>query len=206
MTAMTDVRPIFENQEWLVSEDGLEHKTTGYFIERESLGQRREDGLWTWPLHMAEKQWCAMTPFAEAFSHAASAYHVETDPEFAQTFKVARREISAWPQVARQPRTSAPAMAPILRNDDRIPIFWESGSFENSLSDTGFRKLDDTKLDDTRRMRGQTGARPFLTTTRIRSARYAMERVPAPAWQAPYRIRRTGTKLVRLLQAAWNLR
>src|SRR5689334_2258941 len=67
MTAMTDVRPIFENQEWLVSEDGLEHKTTGYFIERESLGQRREDGLWTWPLHMAEKQWCALTPFAEAF-------------------------------------------------------------------------------------------------------------------------------------------
>ncbi|MEZ0167182.1 hypothetical protein [Microvirga sp. TS319] len=206
MTAMTDVRPIFENQEWLVSEDGLEHKTTGYFIERESLGQRREDGLWTWPLHMAEKQWCAMTPFAEAFSRAASAYRVETDPEFAQTFKVARYEISAWPQVAREPRIPAPAMAPILRNDDRIPIFWESGSFENSLADTGFRKLDDTKLDDTWRMRGQTGARPFSTTTRIRSARYTMERVPAPAWQAPYRIRRTGTKLVRLLQAAWNLR
>ena len=37
MTTMTDVRPIFENEQWLVTEDGLEHKTTGYFIERESL-------------------------------------------------------------------------------------------------------------------------------------------------------------------------
>lgn len=201
MTAMTDVCPIFENEEWLVTEDGLEHKRTGYFIERESLGQRRDDGLWTWPLHMAEKTWCAMTPFAEAFSCAAAVYHVETDAELAQTFRIARREISAWPQVKREPRIPAPAMAPILRNDDRIPIYWESGFSENALHDTGFRKLDESW-----RMRGQTGARPFSTTTRIRSARYTMKKAPALAWQAPHRIRRTGTKLVRLLQAAWNLR
>ena len=73
MTAMTDECPIFENEDWLVTESGLEHKQTGYFIERDSLGQRREDGLWAWPLHMAEKSWCAMKSFTEAFSRAASA-------------------------------------------------------------------------------------------------------------------------------------
>lgn len=201
MTAMTDACPIFENEEWLVTKDGLEHKRTGYFIERESLGQRREDGLWTWPLHMAEKTWCAVAPFAEAFSRAATIYRVEKDAELAQTFKVAQREISAWPQPAGKPQIPAPAMAPILRNDARTPIYWESGCAEKPLQDTGFRKLDDSW-----RMRGQTGARPFSTTTRIRSARYTMEKAPAHPWQAPYRIRRTGTKLVRLLQAAWNLR
>jgi len=205
MTAMTDVRPIFENEEWLVTQDGLEHKTTGYFIERESLGQRREDGLWTWPLHMAEKSWCAMAPFTEAFSRAASVFSLETGAEFARTFKVARHEISAWPRVAqtseRTPRNSAPAMPPTLRNGSRAPIFWEPGFSEKPLADEDFRRLDDSW-----RKRGQTGARPFSTTTRIRSARYTMEKAPAPAWQAPYRIRRTGTKLVRLLQAAWNIR
>jgi hypothetical protein len=204
MTAMTDVRPIFENEEWLVTKDGLEHKTTGYFIERESLGQRREDGLWTWPLHMAEKSWCAMTPFAEAFSCAASVYNVETGSELARTFKVARREISAWPQVDQSfkqtSRASASGRLPNLRNEARTPIFLESDDSEKPLIDEGFRKLDD------RRVRSQLGARPFSTATRIRSARYTIEKAPAPEWQVPYRIRRTGTKLVRLLQAAWNTR
>jgi hypothetical protein len=54
MTAMAVERPIFENRDWLVTEGGLEHKTTGYFIERESLAQRRSDGLWTWAMHFAE--------------------------------------------------------------------------------------------------------------------------------------------------------
>lgn len=201
MSVMMDVRPIFENEEWLVTEDGLEHKMTGYFIERESLGQRRDDGLWTWPLHMAEKSWCVMTPFAEAFSCAASVYNVETGPELAQTFKVARREISAWPQVRHELRNPAPEMSETLRKAPQIPISLQSGTFERSLRDDGFRKLDESW-----RMRGQTGARPFSTSPRLRSARYVMERDSSPAWQAPYRIRRTGTKLVRLLQAAWNMR
>jgi len=201
MTAMTDVRPIFENEEWLVTEDGLEHKTTGYFIERESVGQRREDGLWTWPLHMAEKSWCAMTPFAEAFSCAASVYNVETGTDLAQTFKVARRELSAWPQVRQTSRHSAPATSATLQSETQTPILVRSASLEKPLVDEGFRKLDESW-----RMHSQTGARPFSTTTRIRSARYTMEKAPALAWQAPYRIRRTGTKLVRLLQAAWNIR
>ncbi|HEU6441529.1 MAG TPA: hypothetical protein VFF38_04160, partial [Microvirga sp.] len=174
MSAMTDVRPIFENEEWLVTADGLEHKTTGYFIERESLGQRRDDGLWTWPLHMAEKSWCSMVPFAEAFSCAASVYNIEAGAELARTFKVARREIAAWPQVNqsldRTSRSPSPAMSPALRNEGQTPIFLESGFSEKPLQDEGFRKLDDSW-----RMRSQPGARPFSTTTRIRSARYTME-------------------------------
>ncbi|SCZ05311.1 hypothetical protein [Microvirga guangxiensis] len=201
MTAMMDVCPIFENEEWLVTEEGLEHKTTGYFIERESLGQRREDGLWTWPLHMAEKSWCAMTPFAEAFSCAASIYGASAGPELAQTFKVARREVSAWPHLKTDLKIPTPNMSSALRNDAQTPISLQTAFAEKPLVDDGFRKSDDSW-----RMRTQTGARPFSTSTRIRSARYTMEKAPAPAWQAPYRIRRTGTKLVRLLQAAWNIR
>lgn len=201
MTAMTDVRPIFENEEWLVTEDGLEHKDTSYFIERESLGQRREDGLWTWPLHMAEKSWCTMAPFTEAFSCAASVYQCEAGPELAQTFKVARHEISAWPQVKQPPRNPAPLMAETLRKTTPIPISLQSETSEKPLKDDG-----SWKSDESWRMRSQTGARPFSSSPRLRSARYILERDPSPAWQAPYRFRRTGTKLVRLLQAAWNMR
>lgn len=201
MTAMTEERPIFENEEWLVTEDGLEHKSTGYFIDRESVGQRREDGLWTWPLHMAEKSWCAMMPFAEAFSCAASVYRVETGSELAQTFKVARREVSPWPHVKQELQNPAPMMSRTLRNEAGIPISLQSENSEKSLMDEGFHSLSDSW-----RMRNQKSARPFSTTARIRSARYPMERNSSSAWQAPYRIRKTGTKLVRLLQAAWNIR
>jgi hypothetical protein len=203
MIAMTEERPIFENEEWLVSEDGLEHKRTGYFIDRESLGQRREDGLWTWPLHMAEKSWCAMMPFAEAFSCAASVYNVETGADLARTFKVARCEVSPWPHVQnahrKQVRNPAPLMTHALRNGAGNPIYVGSGNSEKSLSDEGF-----STVDDPWRIRSKTGVRPFPTTTRLRSARFAMDTVPA--WRAPRRIRRTGTKLVRFLQAAWNIR
>ncbi len=201
MTAMTELRPIFENEEWLVTEDGLEHKTTGYFIERECLNQRREDGLWTWPLHMAEKSWCAMMPFAEAFACAASVYHVETGAELAQTFKVARCEIAPWPQVKYDARNPAPTTSRTLRNEGPDPIYLELGSSQKALSEEGFQSLDESW-----RMRSQASARPFSTTTRIRSARLNMERDSALPWRAPRRIRKTGTKLVRLLQAAWNIR
>ena len=103
MTAMTQERCIFENEEWLVTEGGLEHKSTGYFIDRGSVANRRDDGLWTWPLHMAEKSWCAMMPFAEAFSCAASVYDIETGADLAQTFRIARCEVSPWPQADKRP-------------------------------------------------------------------------------------------------------
>ncbi len=203
MTAMTEEFPIFENEEWLVSEDGLEHKRTGYFIDRASVGQRREDGLWTWPLHMAEKNWCAMMPFAEAFSCAASVYDIETGADLAHTFKVARCEVSAWPHASntqqRKVSIPAPMMGDPLWNEVREPIYVRSGNSENSLADEDFRAFDDSW-----RIRKNKGARPFSTTTRFRSARFAEAHVPA--WQTSRRIRKTGTKLVRFLQAAWNVR
>ena len=45
---------LFANDDWTVTPEGLEHRGTGYFIGRDELGHRRADGLWTWPLHMAD--------------------------------------------------------------------------------------------------------------------------------------------------------
>jgi hypothetical protein len=53
--AVEEDRLLFENEEWVVGESGLEHKRTGYFIGRDVLSQRRADGIWLWPLHVAEK-------------------------------------------------------------------------------------------------------------------------------------------------------
>lgn len=201
MTAITEERPIFENEEWLVIESGLEHKRTGYFIERESLGQRREDGLWTWPLHMAEKSWCGMQPFSEAFACAASVYGIKTGAELAQTFKVARCEVSSWPQRAKQGFNPVPLMPRTLHLGGSNPILVEPRSSEKPLNGQGFQNSDDAW-----RLRSQTSARPFLTTQRNRSERPNTAREAALQWRAPRQIRRTGTKLVQLLQAAWNIR
>lgn len=204
MTVMTEERPIFENEEWLVVESGLEHKRTGYFIDRESVGQRREDGLWTWPLHMAEKTWCAIEPFSEAFSCAASVYGVAAGAELARTFKMARCEISPWPKVAREiSRMSnpVPLIPRTLHSRDQNPIFIEPRSSDKPLNGQGFPSPDDPW-----RIRPQSGARPFLKNPRIRSERPNPSRESDLPWRAQRRIRKTGTKLVRLLQAAWTLR
>lgn len=204
MTVMTDERPIFENEEWLVIESGLEHKRTGYFIDRESLGQRREDGLWTWPLHMAEKSWCAMQPFSEAFSCAASVYGVTTGAELAQTFKMARCEISPWPKVAsrsNQGSNPVPRIPQRLHSQGSTPIFIEPRSSEKPLNGQGFPSTDDVW-----RIRPRTGARPFLKTPRNRPERPNSALESVLPWRAQRRIRKTGTKLVRLLQAAWTIR
>ena len=114
MTAMVEERPVFENAEWLVTDTGLEHKATGYFIERESLASRRDDGLWMWPMQMAEKSWCALPLFAEAFSRAASVYNVETGADLAQSFRLrgARSRLGRRAQNAQHPRADgAPTLA-----------------------------------------------------------------------------------------------
>src|SRR3954447_12824729 len=97
MAMVADDRTLFENEEWIVTENGLEHKQTGYVIERVDLAQRRDDRLWIWPMHMAEKSWCTMAPFVEAFSCAASLFGVKTDAGLAESFKIARCEIAPWP-------------------------------------------------------------------------------------------------------------
>jgi hypothetical protein len=79
----------FENSDWTVSPAGLEHKGTGYLIERELLGARRTDGLWDWPLHMLEKTWCAPGDFAEAFGAALLVHGVAPDAGLAASFAAA---------------------------------------------------------------------------------------------------------------------
>jgi hypothetical protein len=74
---------LYENDAWLVTADGLEHKATSYFVEREALAQRRSDGLWTWPLQLAEKSWFEARDFTRAFLHALVAYGVRPDPALA---------------------------------------------------------------------------------------------------------------------------
>jgi hypothetical protein len=194
MTAMTEERPIFENEEWLVTGSGLEHKTTGYFIDRESLGQRRGDGLWSWPLHMAEKSWCAMQPFAEAFSCAAAVYGIKTGAELAQTFKVARCEVSSWPKLEKQDLPPAPLVSPALRSGASNPILWEPRSSEKILNSQGF-----SSPEENWRLRAQARAR-------FRSAHFNTVQATSLPWRTPHRIRQTGTRLVRLIQSAWNIR
>ena len=191
MTAMTEERCIFENEEWLVTEGGLEHKTTGYFIDRGSVANRRDDGLWTWPLHMAEKSWCAMMPFAEAFSRAASVYDIETGADLAQTFRIARSEVSPWPRAEKAVANPAPLLPRTLRLEGRDPILWEPGSSAKTLKSKGSQG---------------SGARPLATPARLRPSHLPMLRSPAFPWRAPRRLRTTGTRLVRMIQAAWNIR
>ena len=84
--------PLFENRDWTVSPSGLEHKGTGYFIGRDLIGDRRGDGLWSWPVHMAEKLWVRPTSFAEAFAGALQAYDILPDAELAASFAAAGEE------------------------------------------------------------------------------------------------------------------
>jgi hypothetical protein len=200
MSVMTEERRIFENEEWLLSESGLEHKTTGYFIERESLGQRREDGLWSWPLHMAEKSWCGMQPFSEAFTCALSVFGIGTGVELAQSLKVARCEVSVWPKAARARAGSVPAVR-ALHSGGSNPILVKPRSLHKPLNGQGFQSSADGL-----RIRSKSGARLVLKNPSHRSERLNPTREAGPSWQAPRRVRKTGTKLVRLLQAAWNIR
>ena len=94
---------VFENDEWAVTEAGLEHKGIGYFIEREQLGMRRTDGLWNWPLQLAEKTWYRPQPFAEALAQALRAYDIAPDAALAASFSTAGRDGEAriWDRIVR---------------------------------------------------------------------------------------------------------
>jgi len=79
----------FVNADWEVSEDGLEHRATGYFIGRDALASRRQDGLWSWPLHLSEKSWCTPRLFREAFMAAVERFGIARDPLLTQSFAMA---------------------------------------------------------------------------------------------------------------------
>ena len=79
---------LFENADWRVAADGLEHRETGYFIARDTIAQRRGD-LWEWPMHLAEKNWCTPRSFREAFLAAVAAFGIDLDAALSQSFAVA---------------------------------------------------------------------------------------------------------------------
>jgi hypothetical protein len=78
---------LFENAEWRLLPDGLEHRATGYFIARDAIGMRRGD-LWEWPLHLAEKSWCTLRSFRQAFLAAVDTFGAAPDDGLDQSFAV----------------------------------------------------------------------------------------------------------------------
>ncbi|MGY2050870.1 hypothetical protein [Methylobacterium sp. JK268] len=81
-----DDAALFENRDWVLSQDGLEHRATGYFIDREALGAKRPDGHWEWPLHLSEKAWCGVRSFREAFLAALDAFGIAPDRKLTLSF------------------------------------------------------------------------------------------------------------------------
>lgn len=85
---MSDVAEVelFGNEDWSVQADGIEHRNTGYFIAREALTRRRGEGLWDWPLQMAEKRWCRPSLFREAFLAALDRFGITRDADLVRSF------------------------------------------------------------------------------------------------------------------------
>ncbi|MCJ2096804.1 hypothetical protein MKK67_30490 [Methylobacterium sp. J-072] len=85
---MSDVADaeLFGNDDWSVSADGLEHRGTGYFISRDAAAARRAEGLWDWPLQMAEKSWCRPSLFREAFLGALELFGIARDAGLNRSF------------------------------------------------------------------------------------------------------------------------
>ena len=77
---------LFRNADWSVDADGLEHHGTGYFIDRSTLAARRDEGLWDWPLQMAEKCWCRPSLFREAFLAALDRFGIPRDADLTRSF------------------------------------------------------------------------------------------------------------------------
>jgi len=207
MAMVVEERPLFENEEWVVTESGLEHRQTGYFIERDELAQRRSDGLWTWPIHMAEKSWCTVTPFMEAFSCAASLYGVKTDAVLAESFKIARCEIAAWPRASQMAEESGEndvfagvvSTSHILQNKGQNTISVKPGWSEIHVS---VRARTAPVYKENWRPRTSTRSYAFSQGGNLRSNRLN----GVPRWRAPYGIRKAGTRIVQLFQAAWNIK
>jgi hypothetical protein len=117
---------------WQLQPEGLEHAPTGYFIEAGALGSRRADGHWEWPLHMAEKAWCAPLAFRDAFLAALTAFGVRPDARLAESFALARGEREARVAQPTQDRFvllgelcagSRPSRSPSRRQPERARTF-----------------------------------------------------------------------------------
>jgi len=205
MAVMAEDRTHFENEDWAVMDSGLEHKRTGYFIARDEIASRRSDGLWSWPLHMAEKNWCGMPAFTEAFTCAAGIYGVQTDADLARSLTMARCEIA----VSAQSRTTKKLQkiepdfdrdgAEVLQENAWIPMSRKpasAGQFASDSSRLSFAPRDGFQDRDL--------GRTYGLSARARPSRPDLGRT-AP-WRASRRIRRAGSEIVRLLWAAWATR
>lgn len=98
MDAIDDRKERGAAGEWVLHEDGLEHARTGYFIHRDALAARRDDGHWEWPLHMAEKAWCATAPFRAAFLKALEVFAIPVDARLSVSFMIAEGGRAAPPR------------------------------------------------------------------------------------------------------------
>ncbi|MBM6594837.1 hypothetical protein [Microvirga pudoricolor] len=203
MTATMMDQTLFENAEWRVTDEGLEHRRTGYFIERAGLAQRRDGDLWAWPLHMAEKSWCAMGPFTEAFLRATSFYGVRADAGLDRSFELAQGEIASWPQaVPARPATPlrAPNRAPnLLRNEAGIPISMKPEHDPRRLPGGARKAPVQHQIWHVR-----TSLRSHASSS-AGSGRGHPSATDYP-WRKPHHFRKAGSRLVELLQAAWTTR
>jgi len=169
---------VFENEEWLVTGAGLEHKDTGYFIARRGLGDRRPDGLWSWPPHMAETRWCTPAPFTEAFARAAAVYGMAPDLDFARSFHAARREVGIFP-----PRSDLrlPAVRAVLQDAQATPISRAAESRDRASPGS---------------LREPASRRERVSASSRRAA------WPVARWRRSRPIRRASIRLARLLRSA----
>jgi hypothetical protein len=188
MTVSTLDAPIFENEEWLVDDQGLEHKRTGYFIDRDAVPSRRPDGLWSWPVHMAEKTWCSMPAFMEAFSSAVAIYGISADLDLALSFRVARCEIADWPRSMQVRRAPHPDFRPPASRHDHC-------SGDRPITQSGDRERSYSMLGSLR-VYAVARPRPGSSTSRARNL----------PWRARRSFRRAGSNIVRIIQAVWNMR
>jgi len=207
MAVMAEDRTHFENEDWAVMDSGLEHKRTGYFIAKDEIASRRSDGLWSWPLHMAEKSWCGMPAFTEAFTCAAGVYGVQADADLARSLTVARCDIAvpAASRTAKKWQETMPGFDPnrmrVLQENELVPISPKSaraGEFASDSNRLSFAPQDGFQ----RRDPGQGYGLPV--SARARASRPDLGR--AAPWRASRRIKRAGTQIVRLLWAAWATR
>lgn len=200
MNTVTEERPVFENEEWLVTELGLEHKDTGYFIDRDCIANRRNDGLWTWPMHMAEKNWCRMQPFAEAFTCAASIYRIHVGDDLTRTFEFAQCETASRSMPKGSGETFHAATPRTLRRQAPAPISRRTIVLKNPLSNKTFSNSDDSGV-----FRFKAAPRAILNTMSLRASHLDWVKA-ALSGRTSRRTLRTGAKLIRMLQTSWNIR
>jgi hypothetical protein len=159
---------------------------------------------------MAEKSWCTMPAFVEAFTCAAAVFAIPADADLARSFQVARRDIAASPALARAKAASraasrvarpndAPERSEVLQGEGTIPISWEPAGSARPAASAG-RTVPGFQVG----FRHPAAGHPQGATARSRLSRRKVWR--APHWRATQRIRHAGTRIVRLFWAAWAVR